>query len=235
MSFLWPFRLTVLSRTSPRSLTTPTIIYWTRLGTNLTGSITALLPCEESEFAFGLLPQATAALSGSQAATNHPELVNCSSRSLFATLIQAHNLWGAGFSKSLGKCEQVLSAALNQWEAGLSKGHRWSGWYLRIYKTENLDLAYVSIFMALRLSNVVLRLTHLEEMKAAILNTNAPPLFWENMSHELFTNVMSLHEGISAYIAQRSPVEGFPPILAFCVYICGSHRTSGDALIYVHD
>jgi hypothetical protein len=72
--------------------------------------------------------------------------------------------------------------------------------------------------MALRLSNVVLRRTHLEEMKAAILNTNSPPLFWENMSHELFTNVLSLHEGISAYLAQRSPVEGFPPILAFCVY-----------------
>jgi hypothetical protein len=59
-------------------------------------------------------------------------------------------------------------------------------------------------------------------MKAAILNTDSPPLFWENMSHELFTNVLSLHEGISAYLAQRSPVEGFPPILAFCVYICGS-------------
>jgi hypothetical protein len=42
------------------------------------------------------------------------------------------------------------------------------------------------------------------------------------MLHELFTNVISLHEGISVYLAQRSPVEGFPPILAFCVYICGS-------------
>jgi hypothetical protein len=42
------------------------------------------------------------------------------------------------------------------------------------------------------------------------------------MSHELFTNVLSLHEEINAYLAQRSPVEDFPPILAFCVYICGS-------------
>jgi len=208
----------------------------------LKGSITALLPCEESEFAFGLIPQARAALPGSQAAIDHPELVNCPSRSLFATLIQAHNLWGrvargACLDEHKLKQDSVinlwesaseysqLSTALNQWEAGLSKGHRWSEWYLRIYKTENLDLAYVSIFMALRLSNVVPRRTHLEEMKAAILNTNAPPLFWENMSHELFTNVISLHEGISAYLAQRSPVKGFPPILAFCVYICGSLAT----------
>jgi hypothetical protein len=39
------------------------------------------------------------------------------------------------------------------------------------------------------------------------------------MPHELFTNVISLHEEISVYPAQRSPVEGFPTILAFCVYI----------------
>jgi hypothetical protein len=204
----------------------------------LKGSITALLPCEENEFAFGLIPHARAALPGSQAAIDHPELVNCPSRSLFATLIQAHNLWGrvardACLDEHKLKQDSVnlwespseysqLSSALNRLEAGLSKGHRWSEWYLRIYKTENLDLAYVSIFTALRLSNVVLRRMHLEEMKAAILNTNAPPLFWESMSHELFTNVISLHEGISAYLAQRSPVEAFPPILAFCVYICGS-------------
>ncbi len=187
---------------------------------------------------FGLLPDARAALTGSQAAIERPELVNSPNRSLFATLIQAHNLWGrvarracldTSKLKPPGLClwetrseYSQLSTALNQWEGGLSKSHRWSEWYLRIYRAENLDLAYVSIFLAVRLSNIVLRRTHLEDMKAAILSADKPPLFWETMAHEMFANSLSLYEGIIAYLAQRSPAEGFPPLLAFCIYICGS-------------
>jgi hypothetical protein len=86
-------------------------------GTDLVGSITALIPCEESEFAFGLIPQARAALPGSQAAIDHREVVNCPSRSLFATLIQAHNLW---VRVARGACldeHKLKQDSVNFWES----------------------------------------------------------------------------------------------------------------------
>ncbi|EXJ86685.1 hypothetical protein A1O3_03638 [Capronia epimyces CBS 606.96] len=205
--------------------------------------MTALLPCEENEFAFGLTPAARAALPGSQAAIDHPELVNCPTRSLFASLIQAHSLWGrvarrACLDEPKLKCGTIslwdgtseysqLLTALNQWEANLPAGHKWSEWYLRMYQRENLDLAYVSIFMALRLSNIVLRRTHLESIKAAMLSADGtgPPIFWENVSQELFTNVLSLWAVIKAYLSNRPAAQGFPPLLAFSVYLCGSSAT----------
>jgi hypothetical protein len=56
--------------------------------------ITTLLPCEESDFAFGRKIAQRATISGTQAAKTNPELTSIGSRSLFATLIQVHNLWG---------------------------------------------------------------------------------------------------------------------------------------------
>jgi hypothetical protein len=56
--------------------------------------ITTLLPCEESDFAFGRKIAQRAALSGTQAAKRNLELTSIDSRSLFATLTQVHNLWG---------------------------------------------------------------------------------------------------------------------------------------------
>ncbi|KKA26326.1 hypothetical protein TD95_003510 [Thielaviopsis punctulata] len=50
----------------------------------------------------------------------------------------------------------------------------------------------------------------------------APEGFWETMATELFFNVEQLHDQIDAYFALRAPEEGFPQILVFCVYICGS-------------
>lgn len=54
------------------------------------------------------------------------------------------------------------------------------------------------------------------------LPNQAPPSFWETMSEELFKNVYSLYEQIDAYLPLRSREEGFPPIIVFCAYICGS-------------
>lgn len=159
------------------------------------GDITTLLPCDESEFSLGIFPRERAALPGSSAAVTNPALVSSSSRSLFGTLIQAYSLWGrVARSTCLSERKQdqaatdpwnsqsrysELSAALRNWEAGLSAGHRWSKWYLRVYKSESLDLvliflgpefrkltgpqAYTSIFLTLGLSNIILRRTYLEE------------------------------------------------------------------------
>jgi len=83
---------------------------------NLMGSITALVPCEENEFAFGLIPHARAALPGSQAAIDHPELMNCSSRSLFATLIQVYNLWGRIARSACLDEHKLKQDSVNLWE-----------------------------------------------------------------------------------------------------------------------
>lgn len=47
--------------------------------------------------------------------------------------------------------------------------------------------------------------------------------FWGNMSYELFSNVLGLYEQIDAFFTHRSSDEdGFPAMIVFCVYICGS-------------
>ncbi|RDW80196.1 hypothetical protein BP6252_04834 [Coleophoma cylindrospora] len=205
--------------------------------------ITTLLPCEESDFAFGLVPQERAALLGTRAAAANPALTKIPSRSLFASLIQTHNLWGQVARRACrndsgtagvdlepwnSSSEYVrLTVALQQWGEQLPKRHQWSVWNLRGYKAEALDLAYLSVVMPLRLSNIVVRRVHLEEIMASMLgnpgDTNSSQAkFWQNMSYELFTNVLGLYEQIDAFFSHRSSDEGFPAMIVFCVYICGS-------------
>jgi hypothetical protein len=50
----------------------------------------------------------------------------------------------------------------------------------------------------------------------------APPRFWESVSYELFSNLCSLYEAIDTFFSLRSAEEGYPAMLVFCVYICGS-------------
>jgi hypothetical protein len=205
--------------------------------------ITALLPCDEYDFSFGILPRTRASLPGTAPALGDPSSVYPPQRPLFATLIQAHNLWGiiarrASKSESIfpdlhttpaepGSEYQKLAEDLRSWEIKLPASHRWSVWNLRGYKAENLELAYLAIVMVVRLSNIVLRRIYLDDLIAAShsnfdfsLVSNAE--FWRTMSHELFANVQELHDQIEAYFPLRLKEEGHPAILAFCVYVCGS-------------
>lgn len=205
--------------------------------------ITALLPSEESDFAFGTIPHARAALHGTPPAVEYPHLVNLPTRSLFATLIQAHNLWGtiarracrtdghlAGLIRTpwVNSSEYMqLSQSLQEWEDNLPSRHRWSVWNLRGYKAESQDLAYLSVVMVLRLSSIVLRRIYLDDLIEAAQDDfdqkkSGRADFWQTMSYELFANVLELHEQIDAYFPLRSKEEGYPAILVFCVYVCGS-------------
>ena len=80
--------------------------------------------------------------------------------------------------------------------------------------------------MVIRLSNIVIRRVYLEDIMNAMTNqvisNNTPPQFWQQVSMELFSNVMELHEQIEAFFSLRSHDEGFPAILVFCIYTCGS-------------
>ncbi|KAG4433496.1 hypothetical protein IFR05_011034 [Cadophora sp. M221] len=204
--------------------------------------MTAQLPCEESDFAFGVIPCERAVLAGTEAAAAHPNLVSTLSRSLFASLIQSHNLWGQVARRACRSERELdgmvpkpweasseysqLSTALRDWEQNLPIKHQWSIRNLRGYKSESLDLAYLATVMVLRLSNIVLRRIYLPDIMAAASenpqSSLAPPRFWESVSESLFQNVHSLYEQIDAYLPLRSREEGFPPIIVFCAYICGS-------------
>jgi hypothetical protein len=50
----------------------------------------------------------------------------------------------------------------------------------------------------------------------------APRDFWKQTSEELFDNVSKLHDQINEYFKIKTSEEGFPQILVFCVYMCGS-------------
>lgn len=113
--------------------------------------ITTLLPCEESDFAFGRITTERAALSGTLAAESNPELTSINSRSLFATLIQVHNLWGKIARRAFQADRESkpwlessdynrLAQKLRDFEEKMPDRHRWSLWNFRGYKTEAVEL-----------------------------------------------------------------------------------------------
>ncbi|KAH8890559.1 hypothetical protein GQ53DRAFT_590443, partial [Thozetella sp. PMI_491] len=211
--------------------------------------ITTLLPAEEADFAFGRSPPVRAALAGTAPALQDPSLTSLTTRSLFATLIQTHDFWGM-IARDVYSDEQQsasattlppwepdsrfarVSEALREWEMNIPPQHRWSKWNLRGYKAEHVDLAYLSIVTITRLNNIVLRRMYLPEMIAGIpvpsatnqqrLENPSRAAFWENMANELFANVWGLYEAIDVWHTLRSAEDGFPAMLAFCTYVCGS-------------
>lgn len=56
--------------------------------------ITALLPCDESDFEAGRIPERRAALEGTPPAIADPSLCSLRPRPLLASLMQVHNFWG---------------------------------------------------------------------------------------------------------------------------------------------
>lgn len=208
--------------------------------------ITALLPCNESDFAFGRMSPHRAALSGTRPAQKDPSLMSLRDRSLFATLVQAHDLWGTiARDASRDDSENVnmvevepwhpeshysqMTMFLASWEESMPPEHRWSAWNLRGYKAEHVDLAYLSIVTITRLNNIVLRRAYLDRVGKETTTTDAwtrpgaaPAGFWDQASFELFTNAWSLFEAVDVWYSLRSAEDGFPAMLAFCIYICGS-------------
>ncbi|KAJ5902166.1 hypothetical protein N7495_002694 [Penicillium taxi] len=195
--------------------------------------ISALLPCSEPEFSFGALTGPRAALLGTIPALKDPSLAHSQSRSLFATLLQTHNLWGqiartVGTDADLQAPEESrmsrndytrLLDALNQFEINIPIPHRWSVWNLRGFKSEGLDLAFLSVVMVLRLSNIVLRRRYLHDKS---ISQEGYPQDTGHVTTELFENMLILHEQIDAFFDFRSPEQGFPALIVFCVYVCGS-------------
>ncbi|KAL1901437.1 hypothetical protein Sste5346_001842 [Sporothrix stenoceras] len=126
-----------------------------------------------------------------------------------------------------------MVSTLQAWEAGIPRAHTWTPWNLRGYKAEHVDMAYLSAVTVTRLNNIVLRRTYLDHIVKAMLRegpsqqegTNddgAPPGFWEQVSYELFSNAWQLYEAVDVWFSSRGVHDGFPAMLAFCTYVCGS-------------
>lgn len=222
--------------------------------------ITARLPCDEHDFAFGVHPTPRSVLAGTVPAQQQPDAARSPHRCLFATSVQSHHLWGqvarracrsdlkmtagAGAGGSGTRPweptseYQVLTRELRTFEEEMPERHRWSLWNLRGWRDEQMHIAYLAIVMVLRVSNIVERRIYLDEILSSVnqqqnqhmhggdvspRTQGAPDRFWARMADELFANVLELSEQIDAFAATRSgPDEGFPAILVFCVYICGS-------------
>ncbi|KAI0147174.1 hypothetical protein GGR57DRAFT_262298 [Xylariaceae sp. FL1272] len=206
--------------------------------------VTVLLPCDEREFTFGIRPRERAAMPGTPPALRNPALSDSVSRSLFATLLQTHCLWGQvarlvssedleppsslRSETNINKRKfEFLSQTLASFEAGLSPQHSWSVWNLRAHKVEGLDLAYLSVAMVLRLSNVILRRSYLHDVLSArhspdgvALSARADPS--SPVLDELFDNMLTMDEQIVAFFEHKSPDQGYPALIVFCVYVCGS-------------
>lgn len=207
--------------------------------------ITARLPCDEHDFAFGVQPTPRSVLAGTVPSLLQPDAAKSPHRCLFATLIQSHNLWGRVARRAcrsdlkLGGSQpweptseyQTLTRELRDFEEEIPERHKWSLWNLRGWREEQMHLSYLAVVMVLRVSNIVERRIYLDEILFSVNNPGdtvsprtkeAPENFWTTMSNELFVNVFELFEQIDVFFTTRSSDEGFPAILVFCVYICGS-------------
>jgi hypothetical protein len=113
--------------------------------------ITALLPCDESDYLNAREPKSRAALEATPPALERPALVADEGRSLYAALIQAHQYWGAVSRRAINKNKSPrpwepdseyaqMEKRLTEWETGLPNDYRWSSRLLKAHKQEGHDL-----------------------------------------------------------------------------------------------
>jgi hypothetical protein len=197
------------------------------------GDITALLPCDEEDFARGREPVSRAALEGTLPALENPALISDPRRSLFATLMQVHHFWGIVGRRAVSLARSshpwepdsnfsIMVKRLQDWERGLPKHHLWSKTLFQKYKAEGQDLAYLSATTVIRLCNIVVRRPYFIDIINLRTKQAAGHEFFADMSTELFRNVRGMFEQIDVQFSNRAPDESVgAQMAAFCVYVCG--------------
>jgi len=200
--------------------------------------ITALLPCDEADFAAGREPRFRAALSATASGAEHPEIVYHPESSLFASLMEAHLLWGSCLRRGYASYawsnvswnaddgESEIMRRLRRWEQSLPREHTFSRAMLQHHKALGQDLAYLGVTMIVRLCNIVLRQPYLEDIIHLDKKDPTERPFYNNISNQIFTNVRDLFEQIEAQFTDRAPDETVgAQIIAFCVYSCALFST----------
>ncbi|KAI1651018.1 uncharacterized protein F4817DRAFT_216285 [Daldinia loculata] len=199
------------------------------------GDITALLPSDEVEFDTGKIPERRAALDGTPPALQDPSLTTLQPRSLFASLMQVHNLWGIIarrllFNRKYGRpndCSSEyikLNRKLLDFEQNLPNEHTFNKVTLSGYRNYAEDLAYLGMTGCLRLCHIVLRKEYMEDMiRHAQGNPSQPDVkFYKSMAQELFFNVRKLYSQIEAHYEAGVEVGRVGSQMAgFIIYGCG--------------
>ncbi|TRX94031.1 hypothetical protein FHL15_005109 [Xylaria flabelliformis] len=197
--------------------------------------ITALLPCDESDFEAGRIPEKRAALEGTPPALADPSLCSLRPRPLLASLMQVHNFWGIIARRILHNEKDwrpqdedsefaKLNRRLRDWERDLPPEHAFGRILLGGYRHYEEDLAYLSLTGCLRLCHIVLRKVYMSEMirHAQGDPSNPEVRFYQNMSNDLFCNVRVLYEQIDAHFEDGTPIESLgSQMAAFIIYSCG--------------
>ncbi|KAG7108331.1 hypothetical protein HYQ45_007269 [Verticillium longisporum] len=199
--------------------------------------ITCLLPSDENDFASGNEPKSRAALEDTPPARENPSLIHQPTRSLFASLIQAHYYWGKVARRAMVSTKSSspwdptseyskMAASLASWEQQLPPDHKWSMVLLKGHKSVGEDLAYMSVTMVTKLCNVVLRRPYLDDIIHPEPKSQAHRVFFSHLSDELFRNVRDLFEQIDNQFSVRGADESVGAQMAsFCVYSCGLFST----------
>ncbi|KAK8024040.1 hypothetical protein PG993_012106 [Apiospora rasikravindrae] len=202
------------------------------------GDITTLLPCDEDEFRRGEFQvKPRAALVGTPPADLNPTLATLSSRSLFATLIQTHHIWGivarravankkSSYPNDTGSDYAKIANQLAEFEDNLPKNQAYDDLFLAGYRKKNEDLAYLSACATLRLSNIVLRKAYLGDVIRSLKghHSGLGVHILHTITNELFDNVYHLYRQIHAQFGDSDrPLEEMvgSQMAAFCVYSCG--------------
>ncbi|KAI0008610.1 hypothetical protein F4779DRAFT_586007 [Xylariaceae sp. FL0662B] len=197
--------------------------------------ITALLPSDEADFEAGRIPERRAALDGTPPAIQDPNIASLRPRSLFASLMQVHNLWGTVTRRVLfdEKCWQPndgdseyakLNQRLLEWEEQLPSEHVFGKILLGGYRHYSEELAYLGLTQCLRLCHIVLRREYMDQMiRLAEGDLSNPEVrFYKNMATELFCNVRRLYEQIDVHFEDGVVIERVGSQMAvFTVYGCG--------------
>ncbi|KAI1379170.1 hypothetical protein F4677DRAFT_442897 [Hypoxylon crocopeplum] len=168
------------------------------------GDITALLPSDEAEFEAGKIPERRAALDGTTPAIQDSSLTSLRPRSLFASLMQVHNLWGVIarrvlFNKRCGRPNDggseyaKLKRKLLNFEHNLPNDHT---------------------FSRILLSGMI---------RHAQGNPSNPEVrFYKDMAAELFFNVRKLYSQIEAHYEDAVEIGRVGSQMAgFIIYGCG--------------
>lgn len=113
--------------------------------------VTALLPCDEEDFKLARIPPSRAALVGTKPAERNPALTSLKDRSLFATLIQTHHLWGLVARRAVANEKSPhpdnsnsdyakIARQLAEFEAAQPEFHKFGKKLLKGYRQDHEDL-----------------------------------------------------------------------------------------------
>jgi hypothetical protein len=116
--------------------------------------ITALLPCDEDDFKNAVVPNSRAALEGTPPAVKNPKLAILKPRSLFATLIQTHHLWGIVARRAVANEKSSspgndsseyakMAKRLKYFEDHLFQDHKFGLKSLKGHRQDNEDLVSI--------------------------------------------------------------------------------------------